>query len=227
MLYAYTENFMLPFSHDEVVHGKGSMAGKMPGDMWQRFANLRALYGYMFGHPGKKLNFMGGEFGQTREWNHDHSLDWHLLEYPDHKGMQQLVRDLNRLYRSEPSLHELDVRHEGFSWIDCNDYESSVVSFVRRSTDPADFTLFILNFTPVVRQPYRLGVPEAGHYRELINTDAAVYGGSNVGNQGGVDTEDVQTHGYEHSVSLVLPPLACLVLKLDRKPGDGRANQGA
>jgi 1,4-alpha-glucan branching enzyme len=141
--------------------------------------------------------------------------------------MQQLVRDLNRLYQSEPSLHELDVRPEGFAWIDCNDHESSVVSFVRRSGDPADFTLFVLNFTPVVRQFYRLGVPEAGHYRELINTDAGVYGGSNVGNQGGVDTEDIQQHGYEQSVSLILPPLACLVLKLDRAKGEKRANQDA
>jgi 1,4-alpha-glucan branching enzyme len=227
MLYAYTENFMLPFSHDEVVHGKGSMVGKMPGDMWQKFANLRALYGYMFGHPGKKLMFMGGEFGQTREWDHDHSLDWHLLQYRDHQGLQQLVRDLNRLYQLEPSLHELDVRPEGFSWIDCNDHESSVVSFVRRSTDPGDFTLFVLNFTPVVRYDYRLGVPEAGHYRELINTDAAVYGGSNVGNQGGVDAEDIQKHGYEHSVDLVLPPLACLVLKLDRARAGEPAAQDA
>jgi len=216
MLYAYTENFMLPFSHDEVVHGKGSMIGKMPGDRWQKFANLRALFGYMFGHPGKKLNFMGGEFGQTKEWNHDFSLDWHLLEYPEHRGLKQLVGDLNRLYRSEPSLHQIDVRPEGFAWIDCNDHEGSVVSFVRRSSDPADFTVFIVNFTPVVRRPYRLGVPEAGHYREVINTDAEVYAGSNVGNQGGVDTEDIPTHGYEHSVSLVLPPLACLILKLER-----------
>jgi 1,4-alpha-glucan branching enzyme len=179
----------------------------------------------MFGHPGKKLNFMGGEFGQTREWNHDHSLDWHLLDFAPHQGLQQLVRDLNRVYRSEPSLHEVDVRHEGFSWIDCNDHESSVVSFVRRSNNPADFTVFVLNFTPVIRPIYRLGVPEAGHYRELINTDAGVYGGSNVGNLGGIDTEDIPTHGYEHSVSLVLPPLACLVLKLDRGRQERPANQ--
>ncbi|HOG28574.1 MAG TPA: 1,4-alpha-glucan branching protein GlgB [Vicinamibacterales bacterium] len=216
MLYAYTENFVLPFSHDEVVHGKRAMVSKMPGDTWQRFANLRALYGYMFGHPGKKLNFMGGEFGQTREWDHDHSLDWHLAVYPEHKGLQQLVRDLNRVYREEPSLHELDVRPEGFSWIDCNDHESSIVSFVRRSKDPADFTLFILNFTPVVRHGYRLGVPEAGWYREVINTDAAAYGGSNVGNQGRVPADAIPTHGYEHSVSLTVPPLACLMLKPDR-----------
>jgi 1,4-alpha-glucan branching enzyme len=209
------------------VHGKGSMAGKMPGDMWQKFANLRALYGYMFGHPGKKLNFMGGEFGQTREWNHDHSLDWHLLEFRDHAGLQQLVKDLNRLYRTEASLHQLDVRPEGFAWIDCNDHENSVVSFVRRSADPADFTVFVLNFTPVVRPFYRLGVPEAGHYLELLNTDAGVYGGSNVGNQGGVDAEDIQQHGYEHSVSLTLPPLSCLVLKPERPGAVGRAGQDA
>ena len=168
---------------------------------------------------------MGGEFGQTREWNHDYSLDWHLLEYPEHRGLQQLVSDLNRLYRSEPSLHQIDVRPEGFAWIDCNDHEGSVVSFVRRSDDPSDFTVFILNFTPVVRQPYRLGVPEAGHYREVINTDAEVYAGSNAGNQGGVDTEDIPTHGYEHSVSLVLPPLACLILKLERGKSEAPATQ--
>jgi 1,4-alpha-glucan branching enzyme len=213
MLYAYTENFVLPFSHDEVVHGKGSMVGKMPGDAWQKFANLRALYGYMFGHPGKKLLFMGGEFGQTREWNHDVSLDWHLLEHVPHGGMLQLVTDLNRLYREERALSELDVKGEGFAWIDCNDHEHSVVSFLRRSADPADFLVFVLNFTPVVRHAYRLGVPEAGRYAERINTDAAVYGGSNVGNSGVVEAEDMPTHGYEHSVSLVLPPLACLVLK--------------
>ena len=213
MLYAYTENFVLPFSHDEVVHGKGSMVGKMPGDTWQKFASLRALYGYMFGHPGKKLLFMGGEFGQTREWNHDVSLDWHLLEFAPHRGLLQLVTDLNRLYAGERSLSERDIRPEGFSWIDCNDHEHSVVSFVRRSSDPADFLLFVLNFTPVVRQAYRLGVPEAGRYAERINTDAGIYGGSNVGNQGQVEAEDIPTHGYEHSVSLSLPPLSCLVLK--------------
>jgi 1,4-alpha-glucan branching enzyme len=181
----------------------------------------------MFGHPGKKLNFMGGEFGQTREWNHDHSLDWHLLEHRDHEGLQQLVKDLNRLYRTEPSLHALDVRPEGFAWIDCNDLENSVVSFLRRSADPADFTVFVLNFTPVVRPFYRLGVPEAGHYLELLNTDADVYGGSNVGNQGGVDAEDIQAHGYEHSVSLTMPPLSCLVLKPERPRAASRAGQGA
>ncbi|MCX6550475.1 MAG: 1,4-alpha-glucan branching protein GlgB [Acidobacteria bacterium] len=219
MLYAYTENFVLPFSHDEMVHGKGSMLGKMPGDQWQKLANLRALYGYMFGHPGKKLLFMGGEFAQSREWNHDVSLDWHLVEYPAHLGVQRLVADLNRLYARERSLHEVDVRQEGFSWIDCNDYESSVVSFIRRSTDPADFTVFVLNFTPVVRRDYRLGVPESGRYRELLNTDAEAYGGSNAGNAGAVGSEDIQTHGYEHSLSVTLPPLGCLVLKLDRTRG--------
>jgi len=213
MLYAYTENFVLPFSHDEMVHGKGSLVGKMPGDAWQKFANLRALYGYMFGHPGKKLLFMGAEFGQTREWNHDASLDWHLLDFAPHRGVLQLITDLNRLYREERSLHEIDVRPEGFSWIDCTDHENSVVSFIRRSSDPANYVLFVLNFTPVVRYGYRLGVPEAGRYAERLNTDAGVYGGSNVGNQGAVETEDIPTHGYEHSVSLALPPLSCLVLK--------------
>jgi 1,4-alpha-glucan branching enzyme len=213
MLYAWTENFVLPFSHDEVVHGKSSMVGKMPGDTWQKMANLRALYGYMFGHPGKKLLFMGGEFGQTREWNHDASLDWHLLEFAPHRGLLQLVTDLNRMYREERALSELDVKPEGFAWIDCNDHEHSVVSFLRRSADPADFLVFVLNFTPVVRNTYRLGVPEAGRYAERLNTDAGIYGGSNVGNQGMVEAEDIPTHGYEHSVSLVLPPLSCLVLK--------------
>jgi 1,4-alpha-glucan branching enzyme len=216
MLYAWTENFVLPFSHDEVVHGKGSMVGKMPGDAWQQYANLRALYGYMFGHPGKKLLFMGGEFAQWREWNHDTSLDWHLLEHAPHRGMQQLVADLNRLYREEPSFWQQDVLPQSFSWIDCNDHDSSVVSFVRRSGDPADFTVAVLNFTPVVRQGYRLGVPEAGQYVERLNTDSEMYGGSNVGNGGGVVAEDIPTHGYEHSVCLTLPPLACLILKPER-----------
>jgi 1,4-alpha-glucan branching enzyme len=213
MLYAYTENFVLPFSHDEMVHGKGSLFGKMPGDTWQKFANLRALFGYMFGHPGKKLLFMGAEFGQTREWNHDASLDWHLLDYAPHRGVLQLITDLNRLYREERSLSEVDVRPEGFSWIDCTDHENSVVSFIRRSSDPANYLLFVLNFTPVVRYGYRLGVPEAGRYAERLNTDAGIYGGSNVGNAGFVEAEDIPTHGYEHSVSLALPPLSCLVLK--------------
>jgi 1,4-alpha-glucan branching enzyme len=213
MLYAFTENFMLPFSHDEVVYGKRSMLAKMPGDQWQRFASLRTLYGFMFGHPGKKLMFMGGEFGQTREWDHDVSLDWHLVQYPLHRGLQRLVADLNRVYREEASLHELDVTPEGFSWIDCNDHDNSVVSFLRRARDPGNFTAFVLNFTPVPRQAYRVGVPAAGAYRELLNTDAAVYGGSNAGNAGLATTEEIPAHGYPHSLSLTIPPLACVVLK--------------
>ena len=213
MLYAFTENFVLPFSHDEVVHGKRSMLAKMPGDQWQAFANLRALYGYMFGHPGKKLLFMGGEFGQTREWNHDFSLDWDLTQFPPHRGLQRLVADLNRLYREEPSLYELDVAPEGFSWIDCNDHDNSTVSFLRRARNPDNFTAFVLNFTPVPRHAYRVGVPVAGRYREALNTDAAIYGGSNAGNEGFVTTEPIAAHGYPHSLSLTIPPLACVIFK--------------
>jgi 1,4-alpha-glucan branching enzyme len=213
MLYAFHENFILPFSHDEVVHGKRAMLDKMPGDAWQKFANLRALYGYMFSHPGKKLMFMGGEIGQWREWDHDGSIDWNLLEYPLHDGLRRLVRDLNTLYRAEPSLHEVDFEPAGFQWIDCNDSDASVVSLIRRARDPRDFTVTVLNFTPVVRHGYRVGVPEAGRYLEVLNTDAEIYGGSNVGNMGGVATEAVSAHGHDQSLSLELPPLACVIFK--------------
>ena len=213
MLYAYHENFILPFSHDEVVHGKGAMLARMPGDMWQKHANLRALYAYMFSHPGKKLMFMGDELGQMREWNHDASLDWHLLQHQAHQGLQQLVRDLNRLYLSDPSLHEMDHEPGGFSWIDCNDHESSVVSFVRRARDPHDVTVVIVNFTPVVRPGYLVGVPAPGHYREMLNTDSQIYGGSNVGNGGTVVALEAPAHGHPWSISVTLPPLACLILK--------------
>ncbi len=213
MLYAYHENFILPFSHDEVVHGKGAMLAKMPGDMWQKHANLRALYGYMFSHPGKKLIFMGGEIGQMTEWNHDSSVDWHILAHQAHQGLQQLVRDLNRTYRETVALHDLDHDPAGFSWIDCNDHESSVVSFIRRARRQDDFCVVVVNFTPVVRQAYRLGVPRAGRYLEVINTDSAIYGGSNVGNGGAIAAEDVPAHGYPCSLSLTLPPLACLILR--------------
>jgi 1,4-alpha-glucan branching enzyme len=213
MLYAFTENFVLPFSHDEVVYGKRSMLDKMPGDLWQKHANLRTLYGYMYGHPGKKLMFMGGEFGQWREWNHDSSLDWHLLDDPMHSGLRQWVRDLNFTYQREPSLHEVDFDAAGFSWIDCNDNENSVISLIRRARDRNDFTVIVANFTPVPRPAYRIGVPEAGWYRELLNSDAAVYGGSNMGNAGGVSTEPVAAHGYEQSLSLVVPPLGFVLLK--------------
>jgi 1,4-alpha-glucan branching enzyme len=213
MLYAFTENFVLPFSHDEVVYGKGSMLGKMPGDAWQRFANLRALYGYMYGHPGKKLLFMGGEFGQMREWDHDGSLDWHLLGIPTHAGLRRLVSDLNGLYRREASLHEIDFSQPGFQWIECNDADQGVVSFIRRAKDPGDFTIGAVNFTPVPREGYRIGAPEPGYYRELLNTDADAYGGSNLGNGGGAMAEPTEAHGYPQSLNLVLPPLACLYLK--------------
>jgi 1,4-alpha-glucan branching enzyme len=213
MLYAFTENFVLPFSHDEVVHGKRSMLGKMPGDLWQRAANLRALYAYMFGHPGKKLLFMGHEFGERSEWNHDGALEWPLVDQPLHRGLQQLVRDLNHLYRAEPSLYEQDYVPDGFSWIDCNDHEHSVISFIRRASHRQDFTVFVVNFTPVVRYNYRIGVPAAGVYREILNTDSSLYCGSNVGNGGSVRAEDIATHGHAFSLNLTLPPLACLILK--------------
>ncbi len=214
LLYAWHENFILPLSHDEVVHGKGSLHQKMPGDDWQKFANLRCFYAFMYGHPGKKLLFMGGEFGQTREWNHDQSLNWHLLGMgPYHEGLQRLVRELNRLYRSEPALHQVDFDPAGFQWIDCSDSEQSVVSFVRRAKDPAEFVLVVCNFTPVPRHGYRLGVPTPGFYRELLNTDARLYGGSDVGNVGGARAEPVACHGQSHSLVLTLPPLATVILK--------------
>jgi 1,4-alpha-glucan branching enzyme len=214
LLYAWHENFVLPLSHDEVVHGKGSLYQKVPGDDWQRFATLRAFYGFMYGHPGKKLLFMGGEFGQTREWSHDRSLDWHLLGMgPFHAGLKQLVQDLNRLYRREPALHQVDFEPAGFQWVDCTDWEQSVVSFVRRARNPADFVLFVSNFTPVPRHGYRVGAPVPGYYRELLNTDAGLYGGSNLGNGGGVMTESLPWQGQPHSLVLTLPPLATLIFK--------------
>jgi 1,4-alpha-glucan branching enzyme len=213
MLYAFTENFVLPFSHDEVVHGKGSMLDKMRGDVWQKHANLRALYGYMYGHPGKKLMFMGCEFGQWREWNHDDSLDWHLLEEPMHRGMRRWVQDLNHTYQRERSLHEVDFEGSGFTWIDCNDNENSVISMIRRARDPQDFTVMLVNFTPVPRLAYRIGVPAWGWYRELLNSDGEMYGGSNMGNGGGVHTEPIAAHGYDQSLSVIVPPLGFVLFK--------------
>jgi 1,4-alpha-glucan branching enzyme len=212
-LYMHTENFILPFSHDEVVHGKGSMINKMPGDPWQKAATLRTLYGYMYAHPGKKLLFMGDEFGQWREWNHDRSLDWHLLEDPAHQGIRRFIQDLNAAYRAEPALHEQDFDPAGFRWIGCNDNENSVLSFVRFARDPGDHAVAIFNFTPVPRADYRVGVPEAGWYAELLNSDSAVYGGSNVGNGGGVGTEPIAAHGFDQSLRASIPPLGCLLLK--------------
>ena len=214
LLYAWHENFILPLSHDEVVYGKGSLHRKMPGDDWQKFANLRVFYAFMYGHPGKKLLFMGGEFGQTNEWYHEASLDWHLLEMgPYHRGLQRLVQDLNTLYRNEPALHEVDFEPAGFQWIDCNDWEGSSISFLRRARDPENFLVFVCNFTPVVRDAYRIGVPRGGFYRELVNTDAEIYGGSNVGNGGGVAAVPLPQHGHRWSLELTLPPLAALILQ--------------
>jgi 1,4-alpha-glucan branching enzyme len=209
-LYMFTENFVLPLSHDEVVHGKGSLLGRMPGDDWQRLANLRLLYGWMFGQPGKKLLFMGGEFGQWHEWDHDSSLDWHLLQYDRHAGVLRWVADLNRFYRSEPALHALDFEPSGFSWVDANDAEQSVVSFLRWARDR--HVLCAFNFTPVPRHGYRLGVPRGGRWREALNGDATVYGGSGQGNLGGVDAEPRPWHGRPWSVAVTLPPLAAIFL---------------
>jgi 1,4-alpha-glucan branching enzyme len=214
LLYAFTENFILPFSHDEVVHGKGAMIDKIPGDVWRKAATLRALYGYMYAHPGKKLMFMGSEFGQWREWNFDTSLDWHLLDAgPFHAGLRRMMQDLNWIYGRERSLYECDFDPSGFQWIDCNDNENSVISLIRRARDPRDFTVTLVNFTPIPREGYRIGVPEAGWYSEILNTDADIYGGGNVGNGGGIMTEAVPSHGWQQSLKLTLPPLACLILK--------------
>jgi 1,4-alpha-glucan branching enzyme len=213
LIYAFSENFVLPLSHDEVVHGKGSLLGKMPGDRWQKFANLRAYYGFMFGHPGKKLLFMGGEIAQGQEWNHDSSLDWHLLDDPMHRGVQALVRDLNRLYRELPALHELDCEAPGFEWLELHDSDQSVLAFLRRAADPARIAVVLCNFTPVPREQYRIGVPSGGHYRERLNTDASLYGGSNLGNYGGVTAEEYSSHGRPYSLRLTLPPLATVILE--------------
>ncbi len=213
LLYAFTENFVLPLSHDEVVHGKSSLLHKMPGDMWQQFANLRLLYGYQYGHPGKKLLFMGGEFGQRAEWNHDTSLEWHLLDFESHRGLQRLVANLNKLYAAEPALHEVDFDWHGFEWLDCHDADSSVLSFVRRAKNPKDFLVVAANFTPVVRENYRVGVPEPGFYHEVLNTDAAIYAGSNVANSAGIEAEPVPWLGHPYSLSLRLPPLGTVFFK--------------
>jgi 1,4-alpha-glucan branching enzyme len=211
--YAFTENFLLPLSHDEVVYGKGSLLRKMPGDDWQRFANLRALYGYMYTHPGKKLMFMGGEFAQWDEWNHDKGLDWHLLDSPLHAGMRRWLTDLNRLYRSEPSLWEEDFSARGFAWIDCNDAEESVISYLRKSSSSDRYVIVVINFTPVPRANYQVGVPTGGYWQEALNSDATAYGGSGQGNLGGLDAAPVAAHGRYHSLSLTLPPLGVVVLR--------------
>jgi 1,4-alpha-glucan branching enzyme len=213
MLYSFQENFVLPLSHDEVVHGKGSLIGKMPGDEKNRFANLRLLFAYMYAQPGKKLMFMGDEFGQVREWAHDTSLEWHVLQYPTHSGLQNWVGQLNRVYRSEPALHLLDTNSAGFEWVDCNDNLTSTISLLRKSESPKDTVLIVCNFTPMVRVGYRVGVPEGGYWRELLNSDALEYGGTGVGNLGGVNAEAEPAHGRPHSLKLTLPPLSALFLK--------------
>jgi 1,4-alpha-glucan branching enzyme len=214
MVYAFNENFMLPLSHDEVVHGKGSLVNKMPGDAWQQFANLRLMFGHMWAHPGKKLLFMGGEFGQRREWNHDDALEWWVLDNDQHSGLQRWVEDLNRFYRSEPALYQQDFDGAGFEWIDAQDSETCVLSYLRKARD-GSAVLVVANFTPVPRDNYLLGVPRAGHWVERLNSDAALYGGSGVGNQGGVHSVPVASHGRFQSLNLRLPPLGVLVFKHD------------
>jgi 1,4-alpha-glucan branching enzyme len=213
MIYAHHENFILPLSHDEVVHGKGSLLGRMPGDTWQKFANLRLLFGYMFGQPAKKLLFMGGEIAQWHEWSHDGALGWELLDQPAHAGVQRLVRDLNRLYTTEPALYELDCDPAGFEWIDCYSADDSVLSFVRKGRTTTDLFLIVCNFTPVPRHNYRLGAPRAGWWREALNSDATVYGGSGQGNLGGLEAAPVAVHGRPQSLALTLPPLAAVFLR--------------
>lgn len=217
IMYAFSEHFVLVLSHDEVVHGKGSLIGKMPGDEWQKFANLRMFYAWMYAHPGKKLMFMGCEFGQVREWNHDRELDWFLLDQPKHDGLRRLVQHLNYTYANEPALWDLDDSHEGFEWIDFHDADNSVVVFLRRSRF-GDVLVFIVNATPQVIHGYRIGVPEAGFYREIINTDAETYGGSNLGNMGGLQASDQTWSGRTHSLMIEVPPLATVAFKLERTP---------
>ena len=222
LIYAFSESFVLPFSHDEVVHLKKAMLAKMPGDYWQQFANLRALYAYMYAHPGKKLLFMGGEFGQWNEWNFQTGLDWMLLDFEPHRKLQQFVKDLNRLYRSEPALHEVDFSWEGFQWIDFHDVDYSVVSFIRRAKDPAEQIVVAANFTPVPRTGYRVGVPAPGFYKEILNSDSDVYGGSNLGNAGGLPAEETPWQGQPYSVLLTIPPLGVVYLKAEaagNRPG--------
>jgi 1,4-alpha-glucan branching enzyme len=214
-LYSYTENFVLPFSHDEVVHGKRSLLDKMPGDGWQKFANLRLLLTYQMTYPGKKLNFMGNEIAQGHEWKVGTELDWHLLGREQHKGVQSLLRDLNHMYRGVAALHELDFSPEGFAWVDCNDADQSVLSYRRIARD-GSCVVVVLNFTPVPRQGYRIGVPQKGCYREIFNSDSHYYGGSNMGNGLGMDTADIGWNGDQQSLVLTLPPLAGIVLQLIR-----------
>ncbi|MFH1778152.1 MAG: 1,4-alpha-glucan branching protein GlgB [Candidatus Omnitrophota bacterium] len=216
MIYAFNENFVLSLSHDEVVYGKGSLLAKMPGDDWQKRANLRLLLGYFYTHPGKKLLFMGGEFGQWNEWNHEQSLDWHLLQYPQHQGIKQWVKDLNHFYRSEPALYEVDFESAGFQWVDCNDTEKSIISFIRRGRSSAEVLLIVCNFTPEPRSNYKIGVPGCGYWKEVLNSDAKTYGGAGYGNLGGVEAAPVSSYGRYQSISLILPPLGIVIFKKEK-----------
>ena len=213
MIYAWHENFVLPLSHDEVVHGKGSLLGKMPGDLWQKFANLRLLYGYMYAQPAKKLLFMGGEFGQWAEWSHESSLEWHLLQHDSHRQLQQWVSDLNRVYRAERALYELDCDAAGFEWIDGSDSQQSMLSFMRKSRGGDEIVVAIFNFTPVPRHNYRVGVPRDGHWQEILNSDAKSYGGADFGNLGGAEAQEVSSHGRQYSLNLIIPPLGAVFFK--------------
>jgi 1,4-alpha-glucan branching enzyme len=215
LLYGFSEKFILPLSHDEVVHGKGSLLGKMPGDRWQKFANLRAYFGFMWSHPGKKLLFMGGEIAQEREWNHDGEIDWFLLDNPEHAGIQRLVRDLNQLYRREPALHLRDSEPEGFRWIVGDDRSNSVFAYFRLGQEGHAPVLVVCNMTPTPRSNYRIGVPEGGIWREIMNTDSRFYGGSDMGNGGELHAVPQPMHGEAHSLDLTLPPLATLFLRAE------------
>jgi 1,4-alpha-glucan branching enzyme len=213
MVYAFTENFVLPLSHDEVVHGKRSLLSQMPGDFWQKFANLRLLYGYQYASPGKKLLFMGGELGQWHEWDDGGELDWGLVGQPYHDGLRKFVTDLNQVYRSQGALHELDFQPQSFAWIQCDDSQNSSYAFLRYGRDRKECIVVALNFTPVPRNNYRVGVPRAGYYSELLNSDSAIYGGGNLGNFGGCYSEPIPMHGHGQSVSITLPPLSIVMLR--------------
>jgi 1,4-alpha-glucan branching enzyme len=216
MFYAFSENFVLSLSHDEVVHGKGSLINKAAGDWWQKFATLRLLFGYQYTHSGKKLNFMGQEFGQWREWTETRSLEWELLNLPTHAGVQRWMRDLNHLYQEQPSLWERDLDWQGFQWIDANDADHSIFTYLRFAEDRGDFLVMACNFTPVPQHGYRVGVPEAGYYRELLNSDAANYGGGNVGNGGGLEAKAEQWREFPYGLDLTIPPLGIVILKPDK-----------
>jgi 1,4-alpha-glucan branching enzyme len=216
MIYAFTENFVLPISHDEVVYGKRALLDKMPGDEWQRFANARAFLSYMYGHPGKKLLFMGSEIGQTAEWNSQAQVEWWLLQFPIHQKFKTFCAALNTLYRSEPAMYEVDFQHWGFEWIDFHDHENSIISFIRRGKHREDYLVFVCNFTPAPHRDYRIGFPEAGLHREIFNSDAGIFGGSNMGNGGSVKALPAASHGRPASAALVIPPLGVLVFKPDR-----------